>query len=141
MKNYPIKYFDKETASYKTGNMCLTDNEDLLMKSNKDKIERLKKFKGKGKFYKYDDIISYIEIIRRYENDKKKMKHSLKKAKDFIQSFNNETGKNIKVRTFNSFLDKIDKDYSEISNSFFNDKTNDEILSILKEKLHFNVKV
>lgn len=141
MKKLKIEYLDKETGNKKTENIYLTDNEYLLIKNNNDKKNKLEKFKGKGKFYKYDDIISYIEIIRRYEQDKKKMKHSLKKAKDFVQSFNNETGKNIKVRTFNSFLDKIDKDYSEISNSFFNDKTNDEILSILKEKLHFNVKV
>jgi hypothetical protein len=123
----------------------ITDLLQLII-TDKAQIKRisekaLEKFKGKGKFYIYDDLISYIEILRRYENDKKEMKHSLKKAKDFVLSFNKETGKNIKVRTFNSFLDKIDQDYSEIYNSFFEGKKNLEILLNLKMKLHFNVKM
>lgn len=142
MKRLKIEYFDKETGEKKIeNNAFLTDNEYLLSTNNKKIKDELEKFKGKGKFYKYDDLISYIEILRRYESDKRSYKP---KAKDFIKKYNDDTGNKIKDRTFNSFLDRIEKDisvYSEISNSLLKGKSSDEVIAILKEKLHFNVKM
>lgn len=130
-------YESRDISSYRS---------EMLNDLGLDLTSKLRKYKGTGKHYRKENLLACIEILRRYELEKRKFKP---KAKDFVAKYNkdneqNKKGIKIKVRTFNSFLDKIERDtsiYSEISNAFYEEKTNEQILTILKKKLHFNVKV